>query len=1315
MFGQGRPRLCSDLSDRVFLLSTRPCCARFVLRILVVCISILLQTDPCNAAETSARLRFVWGNNVHGVQRWVGQITVDAGSFSDLQPLGVETDAAVSLRLDGNRIIVDPLEKRSFDGCDVTVRAEETAMVQFALRTDQNTEPTIVEVPFKQLIKKSFHRQLGESEGYLLARRSPGDKLRVKLARDNLVFEPNEVWTVGLEADLAEELAEGPVQVELRLRRTGDSKVLWQAGRQVGDYESEHGTPEDGPLEFEVICPDQEDAYRLTISARRLESFATRLLPGQQAKVLSTRDVEFVVVDSQAKLPDLDDQLRPVLSINPANPRWWQRLPSWAQVSRLRGATLGSIGNIEPVVRPGPIGDLVELPPVPNEGEPFWQSYTLPVQEVGKLHVVEIQYPLDLKQHLAINVIEPDSSGRVNTSQRAAGFYAEGNEGLPSGEIGIHRFSFWPRTRSPQLLIVNRHSSEPAQYGKIELFRQDAVAETAESIESHRDSSRLVACYLSKPLFAEYLGASKLLDPSSGLSVQSWSTFLDGANRLAQHVRRNGFNAVVLSVAANGSSLYPSDLLNPSPRYDTGLLAENGQDPLRKDVIELLLRVFDREGLRVIPMLQLSTPLPRLELARRNSETQRDGIAWIGAEGRSWLEKYPAVEGRAPFYNVLNDRVQTELRSIASELTSRYSSHKSFAGIGLQLSGEGYGVLPGLTWGMDDATIASFSRDTGVQVPYQDARRFRRRAEMLLGKDLPTWRAWRSQKLTKLYTQISEELVAKRNDLRLLISTEDVFSGSEMQQQVRNAISQHANLSEILIDHGIDFSRLAQTSRIIALAPSRLGPSDRFPQRALDMRINSASDQGELLPLSGRSAMVFEHSVQHVRLPSFDALSPLGSGQTRLSLSCQPSSASPMQQRYLAKALAASDTLTLVEGGQLLTLSENLQQRRFRKTLALLPGPEADVHTQSAQPLVMRTYRTQDSTTVALINESPWPISVRLPVRSEEASAWVKLGIVNSSSSAEHSGALVSGEQEWVVELQPADLQAWRFDSTHVRPGQPQVTLDSRAREELRQRIEAIELRTGNLNIRRAYSQLKNSGFELESNAQQINGWQTLLGSQGRVEVDGKDVHSGTGSLKISSDSLAGIAIQSDPFPMPETGQLMLSGYVRGEVLSPETRLHIVFEENPSNSQNLGRLYRRTAVLAGGKGIDNKWSRFEFPVDDIPFNSDGTLRVQFHLTGESEILIDGLELVDLQFNKLHRGALVKGVYAAKTALAEGQVIDCLRLIEEYWSQYLIEYIPPAEMRTYRQAKQPSKPEVVAEEETPTVGGRLRGWLPKIWR
>ncbi|MCA9231098.1 MAG: hypothetical protein KDA57_10625 [Planctomycetales bacterium] len=1266
----------------------------------------MLLPAICIAEETTVRLRIAWGSGAQAKQRWSGQIEVPGGTFSELQPLGIESDASVATYVDGNRLIVDPLQKRSFDGCDVTVRADKEAVVRFELRSDQSPRATLVEMPLWEIATQQLHRELRESSGFLIAHRSPGDKLRVTLSREHLVFQPNEVWNLGLQPDLAEELATGPVQLEIRLQRTGDTKILWQAGRQF-----DKDSPENEPIDFEIICPDQEGAYRLAVTARHLEGFAKRILPGQQARLLASREVEFVVVDPQAKQPSLTERWEPVLSIDPANPRWWQRLPSWAQVTRIHGLTQGAVGNIVPVVRPGPAGELVELPAASTEADPYWQSYTLPVRNVGQPHLVEVQYPLASEQHLAISVIEPDASGHVSASSRDAGFYTDGSRTAADGELGIHRFLFWPRTQSPQLLIVNRHSDKPAQFGRISLLRQDAQPEAPGEVEGLDKSARLVACYLSEPGFAESLGAAESTDETSGLSVQTWATFLDGANRLAQHLRRNGYNALVLSAAGDGSSLYPSDALQPSPRYDTGLLAASGQDPVKKDVLELLLRVFDREGLRLVPLMHLASPMPRLEQIRRTSQAQIHGIDCVGWKGTTWLEENATTEGRAPYYNVLNERVQTELAMLATDLADRYSRHPSFAGVGFKVSGEGYGILPELDWAIDDATIAAFSRDTGVNVLFEDDRRFRRRADQLLGPDRGSWQEWRTQKLTGMYTQIAEELAAARGDLRLFLTTEDLFAGTQLQKQLRIAISKPLNLTYVLAEHGLDLARLNQNPDIVALSPSRLGANDVFSRRALDLRFNAAAEEGELIQLSRRSALLAHHESRALRLNSYDERSPFGAGSTQLNLAFQPLPVGEEQRRQLVSALARGDAQIYVEGGKNLSFGRLSETQNLLKTLQHLPAVETLDRSESVQPLVLRVYRSAETVTVLLINESPWPTRVQLPLSSAQPCTWQKLGSHASETPEEQSGTLAAADQDWHIDMKPFDLQAWAFATSELQVGQLKVSLDSSAEEDLRQRIDAVESRTGNLDIRRRYPQLQNPGFELETEGVAIVGWQPLLGSHGEAEVVSSDAHSGSRALRIHSEDEAGAAVQSSLFPMPETGQLMLSGLVRGVAVTPEARLHIILED----AEN-GRTYRQYAVLGGARAIDEAWSRFEFPVDEIPFATAGQMRVQFHLIGKAEVLLDDIELYDLQFDKLQRGALVKGVYAAKTALDEGQVIDCLHLVEQYWSRYLIEYVPAVEAKVLREAKQPARIEASeGEAGSQGIGDRFRGWVPKLWR
>jgi hypothetical protein len=267
----------------------------------------------------------------------------------------------------------------------------------------------------------------------------------------------------------------------------------------------------------------------------------------------------------------------------------------------------------------------------------------------------------------------------------------------------------------------------------------------------------------------------------------------------------------------------------------------------------------------------------------------------------------------------------------------------------------------------------------------------------------------------------------------------------------------------------------------------------------------------------------------------------------------------------------------------------------------------------------------------------------------------------------------------------------------------------------LQHRIEEIESRTGNLNIQRPYLQLQNPGFELLDGDERIFGWQPHSGAQGAAALEDGEAHAGRLSLRLHSEDATGVAIKSHLLPIPETGQLVVGAFVRGRDIAPDARLHISIEDGED-----GRTYHQQATWAAEQLSSDDWLWYEFAVDDLPLDTDGQMRVEFHLTGQAELLIDDIELYDLRFDNARRGALVKRIYAAQTALDNGQVIDCQRLVDGYWPRYLVEHVPPVKTEPTALAKQPPAPapetEGESEPDEPTgLRDRLRGWVPKIWR
>ncbi len=1287
------------------------CCAGTILFLLFCRPSHVVAA---NADEVTVRLRLAWGSGSDTLQRWTGRVSCTGGQLSDLQPLGIEADEAAALRLESSGLVIAPLVKRSFDGCDVTVRALPDARLRILLRSEQSPESREIEVALSEVLSGQVSKRLDEFGSFFLAHRSPGDKLRVIPPIDSLVFSPGENWTLRLQPDLAAEVRNGPVLLDLKLHAYDDDTVLWQASQLV-----KNGVNRE--LAFDINCPIVENVYRVSIQARSQDGFANRFVPWQQAEVFASREVEFVVIDPAAKLPELVDQWQPVLSINPANPSWWQRLPAWAQVSRLSGKPAGSIGNVRPVVRPFPAGELLELPPQGNAAEPYWQSYTLPVKELGQPHLIEIEIPTGAEQHLSISIVEPDAAGRVTKPNVDSGLFSVQQQSQVDGQTSVHRIVFWPKSDSPQLLLVNRHESLPAQFGKLRLLQHGNQSSVASDADKNSTQDRLIASYLARPTLSEQFGAAEILDPKSGLSVDGWKTFLNAANRYAQYLKLCGQNGALVTVAADGSTLYPSRVLKSSPKYDTGLQATAAQDPVRKDVLELLMRVFDREGLQLVPVVQLATPLPELESAKQSSAPETVGIELINHAGLSWQQHHETSDGLGAYYNPLDPQVQQAIVNVIAEIGQRYQRHSSFRAVGVQLSGRGYATLPGLTWGLDDQTIGLFEAETGITLPGSGEDRYIQRARSLVGPNLEQWKQWRNGRITKLYSQTATALQSQRSDLKLLLTTEELFAGESQRQRLRESLSEPAQLGEILADHGLNLAELEQNEQITVLNPYRLGSSSQLHRQALDLRQNVAAVKGELVPANLNNGALVHTLPQRLRLTSFDAKSPFGADRSYLSLESLSLPSEDALRKQIVSELARGEIQSFVFGGPSQPFGHHDGLRRVFSILKKLPGAGAKVRSTQSQPVLLKTYRLAETTTVLLANESPWSVSLQLPIHSGAETEWSVLDS-NSTNGQEPSldsvGQLSAGDHTWEISLRPYDVQAWTFQDGQIRIDEPIVESSDIAKNELQHSIDEIESRARNLEIQRPYNQLHNPGFELLESDETVFGWQLRSGLPQSMRLHSETAHTGEHSLAIESVPGSNVAVESHPFPMPETGQIALALHMQVQEIAPETKVYIALQDAREESS-----YQQYAQIPVEQISNSEWSRFEFPVDDVPLDDEGELRIVVHLVGQGRLFIDDVELSDLKFDNARRGALVKQIYAARTALEDGKIVDCRRLLDDYWARYLLEYVPSAAAAAPNLARHTASEESAetpadeqaTEESSPGFTDRIKGWVPGIWR
>jgi hypothetical protein len=131
-----------------------------------------------------------------------------------------------------------------------------------------------------------------------------------------------------------------------------------------------------------------------------------------------------------------------------------------------------------------------------------------------------------------------------------------------------------------------------------------------------------------------------------------------------------------------------------------------------------------------------------------------------------------------------------------------------------------------------------------------------------------------------------------------------------------------------------------------------------------------------------------------------------------------------------------------------------------------------------------------------------------------------------------------------------------------------------------------------------------------------------------------------------------------------------------------------------------------------------------FHVADLPLEPGRQMSVRFDLMGAGEVFIDDVEVYDLSFNRNELVELSKHISLMDLKLQNGQLADCLSLLEGYWPRFLEEHVPlpvgtgagenladrPAQPR-----KPPPEPRQPESGERTSLLDRMRDLVPKrLW-
>jgi len=938
--------------------------------------ALCLASAPLDETERPVRIRLEWTGDKPEV--WAGVLETSQGTIERPASLGVAADEAGTLWADGKSLWLQRRSPRLDDGFDVTVLAAPSARICFTLQTAdfgelgravpggsrQQFEWTLSELRAKHLVFA-----FNDRTARLSVRRAPGDALRVSIDRPHLIYHPGEIFKATLLPDLtpATKLPTAAA-LDWEVCATRAGKTLQQGSlpvRQLAD------TTRTARIPIEIPLPKDEGSFDVRFrldgaGSIMQESVVQVLVLADQPSADSHREPDDTLVDHFR--PGDEIAKRRIISVGARSP---DRAPlttegllfRFADGYRQRetggrgcGAVRRPLHSADPCLSAAgrAAEDSDEYGPAVN-----WLAYRIELKHPQRPHRLVVEMAATGQQFVGISMLEPNAdfgelpsglSLRVEDSRAAAGRLSPFTRDVgvvvgPSLELGTDRrpssasptvlrrqILFWPCVREPVLLLHDMGTGRRIEVSNVEVHELASLTPKAPLPATHSLDERLVGPYMSKPALAANFGAPQACDGLARRSLDDWDTFHVAALRVAEYLRFNSHNSLMLAVLADGSTIYPSALLEPTPLYDSGPFFSSGQDPMRKDIVELLYRVFDREGLVLIPELQFSSPLPALERQLAGSGPGTEGIELIGPDGRSWREAQGTVRGLAPYYNPLDPRVQNAVLDVVRELVERYRRHPSFRGIALEVDRTGYLQLPGAEWGYDDATIARFQQDTGVQID-GGKDRYQRRHELLSGEDCSRWIGWRCRELAKFHRRLAEVVTAASPNSRLVLACKQVLSPNS-ESEIRGEIRMRGRFGDLLPQRGLDFSLLESVPRLVVLRPTIWRTSTNAQEGLLDDAVNYNASFGSAFRTPESGVLAFCRP-RECRVRGLVGVSSGHSACVRIAVHAAPGGRE--NRRRFVRAFASGDSQMMFDGGWMAPLAEEDDTRDLRQIVRAIP------------------------------------------------------------------------------------------------------------------------------------------------------------------------------------------------------------------------------------------------------------------------------------------------------------------------------------------------------------------------------------------
>lgn len=1278
------------------------------------------QPQPLSASQQQLprfRLRVSWGGGQN--QSWHGSIVADSGTVSSITPLGLnESLADTATKIHDRQINIRQKVATNYDGFDFTFQGNLNSTITIDLASDDDPESKFQKtLTVASLLQNVFQNQLDDLGNHLSVDRAPGDAVEVQLDRDHLVFDAGETAPVRIALNHCD-LKPGQANVRMSIVKARQKgPAIWSQTETVNVNDAGSTT---SPTPFQFEAPQDEGVYDLLIEVDRnwlginnpmLNSAAPhktiRALDPLQGQI--RRRVQFVVLQDHPQQPQSANTFETIGQISPeqvvpSGPNW--RLQSQKQKTAV-------LGNQKSSLTQSGQQSLVELLPG------GWQALRLPVLEIGKPHIVEVEYPANRAMALGVSVLDQSEQGQVPLQGADSGIYIPDSIVVDSSQSGMdrHRVTFWPNSKNVYLLLANQSTDTAARFGNINVLAgPDQIPVQHDTPPAHHQWARKRMAWYQSPSFMDDFSVQKFFDPVVGQPLDDWVVFYQGTARLIEYLKRNHYQGAVLSVTADGSSIYPDLLSKNTPAHDTGIFLSDGQDPFRKDVLRMMLKMFERENLTLVPAFSFSHPLMDIEASGDPSvATQAFDLVNQSQNVAQSFEKQPR-------YNPLNESVQISVLHTLRQFVARYRGIDSLGGITLICQPNTYTMLAGDQWSHNPHTIERFMNSLDAQS---------------LDQSEDHWIQWRADQMTHWYQAIADLVDRNIDGGQLFIAPVGLYDNEEAFSALCPNLHETVNFEQLLKRFGFDRVELMSDPRIVLLNPQTLTTAETLSAARVHIDVNASKQAHDFFASGAQTGTIFHHRGLWAHFAQLQSQTPFDQQTGRLIRRIQLTPTGKWNRQRFSSAVRQQDSLYLIDGGNGLPRGQEDALRNFASTFGLLPRvrfsdvqPSADPDENDTPPaidesLVVRQAQFEGNTYLYALNDSPWEVTVAIPI-GEFKSAVEQVGMIETDKASrapalqyfplsDKDGRQIFNADTGVlaISLAPFSIAGGKLTGTRASVRGFAYEVDQNIEPLLRKKTYALQAKLNLAKNSPPLDALENAGFE-EQPLQTAYGWDTGDQIADRVLLDSRHGYESETSLKLMSLGDP-VWIRSNRFSVPNTGRLSVTAYLKVEDLNNQPPLRIAIEGETQNST-----YYRFGVVGSlapeeeAKQINRQWRRFAVHFNDLPTGELRDLRIGFDLMDKGTVWIDNVSVHDRWFDENDAKALTQLLASAAPLMDNSTSFEsCRRVLESYWPRFLDEHI---EIESAAAAPD-TRP---GDEESPSASGnnifqRVKASKPSLLR